>query len=268
MQISTVDIIQGASFSVDAKGFADKIRLHVSGIDTTHEGWRADVVNFLAGQGYYWNAPHKRAAGTVVSRISGEPFTMGKADVFVNVEYGPAEKQGGGVAFKISISGSSGSYTYNTDASLNLIVVEYNDPDGNDLTDNVPLTVISPNTIITYEWISQTPPLGLSKKYRRKLNKSSWNGEAAGTWLCRCFDAVSLQNLTYWQYTASFEFNPGPDGKGGWKQLAIFRDKSTGQVPPDIGPIVRPPVAPGSGFDWFDVYQDEDFNALNLPQIG
>lgn len=138
--------------------------------------------------------------------------------------------------------------------------------------DYASFSILSPNTMLTFTRQRIVTPatgtLGLSQKFRRRVNQVVWNGGDDGEWLCRNITSTLLGILApspgapaNQLYEERFEFEWDPDG---WNSdVALFKSSINGQPPSGIS------VQSGTnnGYLKFDGYDYVDFNALGLPPV-
>lgn len=97
-------------------------------------------------------------------------------------------------------------------------------------------------------------PMEKSLRYTGKVNKTTWNGKPARTWLCMRVGGGSDDGGK--TYTVNYEFLYRADG---WTKDLVFVDSATGQPPPGIDTPKGNGILRGQ-----KVYFEEDFGPLDL----
>ncbi len=271
--IEEADIIAGAECSFDSKGTTVKRRFKINGLTGTPPFVQYQAMIAAASVGAGYGSPHPAIPGIFCTSGKVVPFKDSRTSVYFDAMYEPPQKKQTPGQYKITVKGSSGQKTITCDRVTGaLLTVTYLDANKKNVQSYSPYNILSPNTIITFEWISNVGDAGpktLSDKYRRKLNKAAWNGYAAGTVLCREMDGTSSNSGFNYEMTASFEYDPGPDKiHNGWDIVQVFRDAHHGTVPAgiDTTKLTRANRAV-NGAQLVTPFDDADFNALGFPAV-
>lgn len=91
-----------------------------------------------------------------------------------------------------------------------------------------------------------------------KTNDATWQGGAAGTWMCTGVEAdVNNSGVSPIDYVLKIEFQYNPDG---WDPTIIYVDPRTGRPPVDL--------VDGTGFKTIAAYERVDFDTLFSISFG
>ena len=150
----------------------------------------------------------------------------------------------------------------------------------------VKLDTLQPDTILEFIYRENGCPLSKARRFRGALNNALWQGQPARSWLCLDISgsfaspiAVAEFDMPHnYPYIVRYVFQYKPPyyrsgdavlGGPAWDQLAVFVDQNSGRTPSDVSPPKGdfPNRKRGNGWRQFDVYGEEDFGALVLPEV-
>lgn len=121
----------------------------------------------------------------------------------------------------------------------------------NGVTQGGSVDVLAPGSTLELEFVTASAsPGSVSTDWTGKVNSDTWQGGAAGTWICMnvTFDPVDLTAATpKYRFTFSFEYR-----EDGWDPTVVFIDPETGE-PPDG-------LVDGTGVKTVVSYATKDFN--------
>jgi hypothetical protein len=256
----TEDLVLAARFTLDHSGGSLLRLFEVTGLtpgrDTLAQGAAAFDGNSGSGIPRYGD-PHPAVPGLFVVEIDAEPIKNSRTGAHVKVKYAAPEASSVPNVVRIAIGGSSRSKLISRNpADGSPLMVKYTDPAGNVLQEFLQVPVLGANTLLTFTRQEATSPLRLSRRFRRTVNASPWQGGDAKTWLCRAIDGSSLGNLTRYEVKYVFEYDPD-----GWERLEYYVDPYTGKIPDDA----QTSSNNDKGIAKVLPYALSDFNQLGLP---
>ena len=256
----TEDLVLGARFTLNHTG-ATLLRLfEVTGLfpgrDTLAQA--AAATDGATGSRIpLYGDPHPTVPGLFVTEIDAEPIKNSRTGAHVKVKYAAPEASSVPNVVRISIGGSNRSKLISRNpADGSPLMVKYTDPAGNVLQEFLQVPVLGANTLLTFTRQENASPLRLSRRLRRTVNASPWQGGDAKTWLCRAIDATSLGNLTRYEVKYIFEYDPD-----GWQRLEYYVDPYTGKIPDDA----QTSTNNDKGIATILPYALNDFSQLGLP---
>lgn len=230
---------------------------------------------------------HPQVAGFYVGGIGAKPWPAGsRTSAMVELTYVPPEMIPG-LGTTIEIISASGDkviarWPYGPQKGKPILVAYSpdggdfdpqidpasakkwaSDPSAGNFVDIVSARVLMPGTVLRITRTESKSPLNQAAQYRRHRNKSTWQGQPKGTWLCTRYDGVNLANgnalVAPGFYTVTYEFEADPDDQ--WNQYAPYIDRNTGRVPTDVD------FSDGTnnGYTIITPYDYAEFNLLKLP---
>jgi hypothetical protein len=107
------------------------------------------------------------------------------------------------------------------------------DPDYPSDTDAIPqvptVTAYRPHKTLTVEGIMNAVVPDVFMSILGYVNKDTWAGGSAGTWLCTSAEGAEFEIGVSYRVRFEFQYDPA-----GWDQAVWFIDKRTGRPPPDL----------------------------------
>jgi hypothetical protein len=256
----TEDLVLGARFTLNHAGGSLLRLFEVTGLapgrDTLAQA-AAAMDGATGARIPNYGDPHPAVAGLFVAEIDAEPIEKSRTGARVKVRYATPEASSVPNVVRIAIGGANRSKLVSRNpADGSPLLVKYTDAAGNTLQEFLQVPVLGANTLLTFTRQEIASPLRLSRRFRRTVNASPWQGGDAKTWLCRAIDGSSLGNLS--RYEVKYVFECDPDG---WERLEYYVDPYTGKIPDDV----QQSPNNDQGIAKLLPYAMADFNQLGLP---
>ena len=156
---------------------------------------------------------------------------------------------------QIRVSSTLVQQSINTDVNGDLMTVEYTKDSVTKIQPGI-ISALFPQTVIEIRRRELGSPGAKEKLYAGKVNSTSWTVDPtanAHEWMCMSISGDSSDGGIYYDVIYSFQFN-----KKTWKAEIAYIFPDTGRPPDD--------VVIGTGVKTFQIYEEIDFNNLNLLQ--
>lgn len=264
----TEDRIEGATFVYDVNGGQLDRIFTVEGLSPGSDTLAQAALAVDSSSGFFiprYGQAHPKIAGMYVTRVKSDPLMKGaKSSVRVVVTYSsPQVALGGGVI--VRGSGTSAMRILAKDEKGKPLFLTYEDllNAGVIYTQTVKLQIPAPHAILEFERIEPNSPVSNIRQYVSKVNSASWQGGAAGTWMCREIPFESLGNVLNiggGGYRVSYKFEYD---ELGWDSIAVYEDEITHVTPSDITP-----TKDNSNGVYSYKQPSANFGSLGLPNVG
>lgn len=249
--INTTDTIESAALEQSGEGYNVTRRFLVEGITGATGPERClDALSASGIPAYGAACPGASPLSSlkVVSR-SVEPISMTQA--WVNITYRrPTRKERpepttNSEAPTRRLGASVEAQDTNKDASGALMTVVHNS-----ISQVATVSVQKPTLSLSFDRKEIDNPEQRAKDYVGKVNDDTWEGGAAGTWLCTRIDSSTDNDGVSYNVSYEFLYNAAT-----WNATVYWTDED-GRPPFDLDPLI--------GIKSYAVYPEADFTALDL----
>ena len=267
----SIDVIDGAKYSIDRTGGHRTKIWFVTGLDSTTDvlAQACLSVPFIPRYGQ----PHPTVGGLYVKNIEAVPWPKNsQTSAKVTVQYESPEYSGG-AAWKVRIGSSQQQIKTTRDKDGAILSVSNLDGAPGDINNRQPVTgtALVSGTILEFSNLISKATMKLWQSYTDQVNSSVWQNGQARTWYCRGPTAESIESLAMYQASICFE-HMVIGGLPGWDEVAFYRDVRLGKIPIKCitdfeAKAGNASTIFGNGWRKLQVQSATDFNALGLPAI-
>jgi hypothetical protein len=251
MSASIADTIEGTTLTLDENGQKSVQRTFlVTGLSGTAS---AKMNEALSVSGIpAWHADHPVISGLAVASMTVTALDSQNANVVCTYKtktsriMPPSTSTPG----QVTVGGSVQSTDANLDINGALMVV--GPPPGVTADSQVgTASIMIPQLALRFSRLEPSSPASNAKTYLGTTNSGTFQGDAAGIWLCTRLEGVSDDGGA--TYRVDYEFQRCP---GGWDATILWVDPETGTPPSGC--------VDGDGIETYQVYAQTNFGSLNL----
>ncbi|MAX26877.1 MAG: hypothetical protein CMJ19_20480 [Phycisphaeraceae bacterium] len=237
-----IDRTEGALLRHTATGLEAQRQAYVTGI--THLQQALDHPDLpRIGQA------HPDIHTLVVRTITAQPDGPNAAVITITYH----NPSGQGDQPKVSIGTALSQERTETDLTGNRITVAYSQSgdDADMVTQGARVTVLRPQTEISFTRLQTTHPASTSRQYAGTVNRTTIFEGEPGTWLCTSIDGDSEDGGVTFLVTYRFQYNAQ-----GWQPTVSYTNPKTNRPPADL--------VNGVGIKQVNLYRQEEFKNLGL----